>query len=85
MAVKSENATVYRGGGRRWFTKYAAERAEAKAIINRRCECAPGDDPIMDGPYITPPYVCYYHNDRVKFERMVRLLVVMFVRKGAGA
>lgn len=37
--VTIEQATVYRGGGRRWFSLNAACRAEAKAIMKRKCEC----------------------------------------------
>lgn len=43
--ITSENAIVYRGGGRRFFTKAAAINAEAKASYNARvkakglCEC----------------------------------------------
>lgn len=36
MAVTKEHATVYRGGGRRWFGKKAAVKAEAVAIIKRK-------------------------------------------------
>jgi len=69
-----ETATVWRGGKRRYFTKGAAERADARALIKRKCECCNGDE-------ITPPYVCTYHADPRKYARMVRLLVAMFVRK----
>lgn len=72
--ISTEQATVYRGGGRRWFTLQAAQRAEARTIIKRRCECCKGD-------HITPDYVCDYHDDPVKFDRMTRLLVAMFIRK----
>ena len=74
--IREEPATVFRGGGRRYFTRKAAERAEAKAIIRKRCECSDGD--ILSGDY---GYTCHYHNDPIKFERTVRLLTVMFVRK----
>lgn len=75
MSIRSSTATVYHGGGRRWFSMYAAERAEAKRIISKRCECDYGDS-------VTPTYRCRYHNmDPVKFQRLVRLLIVMFVRK----
>lgn len=36
MAVTTEQATVYRGGGRRWFSLRAAIKAEAIAIIKRK-------------------------------------------------
>lgn len=35
-AVKSSQATVYHGGGRRFFTLKAACRAQAKMLIRRR-------------------------------------------------
>lgn len=34
--VTSETATVYRGGGRRWFTIAAACRAEARKKVKKR-------------------------------------------------
>lgn len=74
MSVTIETATAYRGGGRRWFTRRAAERAEAKAIIKRRCECDGGN-------HVTPPYSCMLHRDPVRLQRMIHLLVVMFVRQ----
>lgn len=36
MQITTETATVYRGGGRRWFTRKAAVYAEAFAIIKRK-------------------------------------------------
>lgn len=39
MNIATETATVYRGGGRRWFTKNAACKAEARAKIKEKCEC----------------------------------------------
>ena len=77
--VRTSTATVYHGGGRRWFSLKAAERAEAKVSIRKRCECDNGDD-------VTPPYRCHYHDmDPVKFNRLVHLLVVMFVRPRSKA
>lgn len=76
MTVSAETATVYRGGGRRWLTRKAAERAEARAIIKLRCECSRSDPAI--GYY---GYTCRYHADPDRYARMVRLLVAMFIRK----
>jgi hypothetical protein len=73
MTVSTETATVYRGGGRRYFTRHAAERAEAKAAIKSQCECDRGD-------HVTPPYACGYHRDPVRYQRMIRLYVAMFVK-----
>lgn len=72
--IRQETAAVFRGGGRRFFTRKAAERAEAKAAIRKRCECC-------DGDWETPPEVCAYHRDPVRLQRIIHLLVVMFIRK----
>lgn len=73
MGVKAETATVWRGGGRRWLTKLAAERAEARSTIKRRCECERGDGNRY------PDYICALHEDPARYQRMIRLLVAMFV------
>lgn len=36
MSITRETATVYRGGGRRWFTLDAAVKAEAVRIIKAK-------------------------------------------------
>ncbi len=74
--IQPESATVYRGGGRRWFTKTAAERAEARKLLKTRCECSEGD-------WQTPAYTCLLHRDPIKLDRMVRLTVAMVVRRRA--
>lgn len=74
--IRQETAVVFRGGGRRFFTRKAAERAEAKAIIRKRCECERGD--ILNGDY---GYTCRYHSDRDRYERAVRLLLAMFIHE----
>ena len=71
--VETRTATVFVGGGRRWFTRKAAERAIAKAAIKKRCECSRGDR-------ITPDYVCEYHRDGDRFQRMIRLFIAMHLR-----
>jgi hypothetical protein len=73
--IRVETATVYVGGRRRWLTRRAAERAEAKAIIRKRCECSRPDALFGD-----PGYTCVYHHDPVRLQRIIHLLVVMFVR-----
>jgi len=63
MMVKTEQATVYRGGGRRWFTKKAAARAEAARLYRSKypCTCEPDLG-----------YACAHHTDhREKFVRRV--------------
>lgn len=72
--IRQETAAVFRGGGRRFFTRKAAERAEAKAAIRKRCECC-------DGDWETPPEICTYHRDPERLQRIIHLLVVMFIRK----
>lgn len=72
--IQPETATVYRGGGRRWFTLAAAERAEARKLLKSRCECCKGD-------WQTPAYTCDIHRDPARFERMTRLIVAMVVRR----
>lgn len=53
--ITQEVATVWRGGGRRWFSKQAACRAEARRMMRKRCECDAGDS-------VTPSYSCRYHS-----------------------
>lgn len=76
MGAHPELAMVWRGGGRRWFTRHAAERAEAKMAIRRRCDC--DQRPHGSGD---PYYICRLHSDPERYQRMVRLMVVMFVRR----
>lgn len=75
--LQPETATIYRGGGRRWFTKAAAEKAEARKLLKTRCECCTGD-------WQTPAYTCPIHRDPARFDRMVRLTVAMVVRRATG-
>lgn len=42
-----ETATVYRGGGRRWFSQRAAIKAEAIAIIKRKHPTEPSEHDEM--------------------------------------
>ena len=64
MSVTTEAATVYRGGGRRWFTKKSAIYAEAKACYRMvshakdRCGCGS----TFDDTYGVVPYSCDYHD-----------------------
>jgi hypothetical protein len=77
-----ETATVYRGGGRRWFSKNAAARAEARSVIRRRCECEEGD-------HITPGFPCHYHVDQEHYAELVnrfasRILRCFAAQEGRG-
>lgn len=58
MPVIIETAIVYRGAGRRYFTKGGALRSFAKAAIKRRCDCE-RDDPATGYPGNT----CKYHQE----------------------
>jgi hypothetical protein len=71
-----ETAQVYRGGGRRWFTRQAAERAEARKAWNRVCECDESDSATG-----YPGHVCTVHSDPKKYQRRIRLYVAMFLRR----
>ena len=67
-----EQATVYRAGGRRWFTRKAAIKAYASAKFRTKhsCECEQGD--YASG---YPGYNCHVHDvwDRV-MPRYLRLI-----------
>ena len=76
MTVSTETATVYRGGGRRWFTKLAACRAEARARIRERCECEAGC-PVTG----YPDYVCDYHYDMDRYSVLVYRMARFYARK----
>jgi len=54
--MKSEFAIVWKGGGRRWFSKVSAARGEARSIIRARCDCEKGSHEIDYSPE-----VCIYH------------------------
>jgi hypothetical protein len=70
-----ETAKVYRSTtGRRFFTRKAALRSSAWALIRKHCECDKGDR-------VTPEFFCRYHwegDERTALcytlvERLVRL------------
>ncbi len=71
MSVTTEQATVYRGGRRRWFSMKAAIRAEAKAIHRERfrkdCYCCDSEP----GPYGAPGETCHLHEPSY-FDRFTR-------------
>ena len=82
--VTAETATVYRGGGRRWFSATSAAKAEAGRYYRLRhpCECDAADPSIgYPGEY------CGWHDKhRVRFLRRVAklLLETPNVRAEAG-
>lgn len=54
MSITVEQATVYRGGGRRFFTKRAAANNAARQTIKSRCGCD-DDDHGIGYPGVTCP------------------------------
>lgn len=82
--ITTETATVYRGGGRRWFTKKAAIWAEAKksyqACIDRkgRCDCSVIDDPVFGGYKES----CHYHDrSQPVFSRYTRFVSYLIAKE----
>lgn len=67
MTVRTQTATVYHGGRRRWFSLAAACRAEASSIANKFCDCEDGDS-------VTPPVRCRLHADPARRECLVNWL-----------
>lgn len=81
MIPAEQQATVYIGGGRRWFTKRAACRAEAKAKVKARCDCESINHGHMGIEYLT----CSYHADADRFQKIIRRLSGMYLRAMEGA
>lgn len=67
--VTKETATVYRGAGRRFFTKDAAYRSFAREALRTVCEC---EEPDHSMGY--PGYTCHYHQDEETYQKYVRRL-----------
>jgi hypothetical protein len=76
MSIQREVATVYRGGGRRWFSKKSACNAEARALIKKRCDCEK-DDPSIGYSGET----CHYHSDMNRYARIKKRLSRFIERK----
>ena len=64
MIIKREQATVYRGGERRYFTKRAAYNGAARDKIMSRCECEVSAYDDFEMGYMAIP--CRYHEDMDK-------------------
>jgi hypothetical protein len=64
MTVKTQTATVFHGGRRRWFSLEAACNAEAAAILSRFCDCAPGNG------HDVAPETCAMHYDVERYNRV---------------
>lgn len=76
MTVTTENAAVFRGGGRRWFTLRAACRAEAAALLRKHCDC----DYFEDGAGQHCDLPCrLHHPDR--YPRIIKRLTDGYVRR----
>lgn len=74
MIPTKEIATVYRGGGRRWFTLDAACRAQAKAKIKNNCTC----DYIDHEGYGRQHLPCRYHDGSSHAEKVLRRLARIY-------
>lgn len=74
MKISTETATVYRGGGRRWFTKNAACKAEARAKIKTKCEC----DYIDHEGYGRQDLPCALHNPD-RYPKILRRLTRIYI------
>ena len=76
MAITTETAVVYRGGGRRWFSLKTAIKAEARAIhrarFRSRCHCSAPDYAVGDSGE-----TCQFHEAAFfnKFTRRVERLL----------
>jgi hypothetical protein len=79
MKVSKETATVYRGGGRRWFTKKSACRAAARAKIKEKCYCDYCDHPEMPG-CPTEDLPCQYHDGSDRAAKILRRLTNIYMR-----
>jgi hypothetical protein len=75
--ITAETATVYRGGGRRYFTKRAAIAAEARAKLKTRCDCDYCDHPEMPG-CPTEHMPCRYHDGSECADKILRRLTRVY-------
>jgi hypothetical protein len=74
--VTKETATVYRGGGRRWFTKKAACTAEARARLKADCGC----DYCDHEGYGRENLPCQYHDGSERADKILRRLAAIYYR-----
>lgn len=74
MIPTIETATVYRGGGRRWFSLRAACGAEARAVIKARY---PSEKADYESGHMT--YPGFYWRDLPNAEKMLRRLTRAYV------
>jgi len=72
--IEAQQATVFIGATRRYFSKRAAQRSFAVAAMKRRCECDMGD-------HVTPPYFCKYHDYKTGlFDKLAKRFVAINFR-----
>ncbi|MBP2270802.1 hypothetical protein J3A98_001495 [Pseudomonas sp. BP6] len=76
MAVTVETAAVFRGGGRRWFTLRAACAAEARALLNKHCDCDYCDHEGYGREHL---YCRLHHPDR--YPRIMKRLTKGLMRR----
>lgn len=69
MPVTSSQAVVYKGGGRRYLTLKSACIAEARSLINSRCDCEHMDHSPMSSEWLT----CWWHEEERNAVLMRRL------------
>lgn len=74
MIPTIETATVYRGGGRRWFSLASACKAEARAKIKTKCEC----DYCDHGEYGREHLACTLH-DPERYPTILRRLTRAYI------
>jgi hypothetical protein len=69
LIVTKQTVTVYKGGRRRCFSRWAAYRNAAKAKMRERCECYHGSDSTID-----PTELCKHHygNVGIRIDRLAR-------------
>jgi len=74
LNITTETATVYRGGGRRWFSLKAACRAEAKEKLRKNCDC----DTFDAGCYGEGHITCALHKPE-RYPKIVRRLTRIYM------
>lgn len=79
MIIK-EQAIVYRGGGRRWFSKSAAANAEARKLIKSRCYCSAPEE--VQGRFISSGETCFLHQQE-RYKKALRRLARLVIASSA--
>jgi hypothetical protein len=82
--IRVSTATVYHGGGRRWFSLKAAANAEAGAKIKARCDCDDGLISEMDRACGYYSACCQYHDGSdfaIKVRRRLARVYINAYRK----